>query len=117
MNEICSVCGKEDICRKKFDDTFYCTACYELYCCLNCNREYDRCYNCCKLLCNCISDRVIEYDYGGDLHFCKPCFLEQDHMYNMYLYFKNKYNETMSYDEIELIVKKNIQKNKQKIKT
>ena len=104
MKHICSVCQKSYCRVKQLDDAFYCCECLDKYCCTKCNKLFDGCMNCHKTLCDCIECKV-EYDYGGDLYFCIKCFEGQDPQTNLYKYFRDKYNETLTLQEIQNIIK------------
>ena len=52
------------------------------------------------ICCDCIVYKI-EYDYGGDLSCCIQCFEKKDPLTNLYRYFKEKYNETMTLQDIE----------------
>ena len=104
MKNICSVCHKSDFRVKQLDDELYCIECFNRYSCLKCNRLYDGCMFCHKKLCDCIEYKI-EYDYGGDLYFCIECFKKQDPEINLYEYFKKKYDEQLTLDEIQKIIK------------
>ena len=108
MNKFCSVCKHCDSRVKQFDDDYYCSLCADMYVCLKCDRLYDSCIHCHKKLCDCIGYKMwkIEYDWGGDLIFCIQCFEKKDPLTNLYKYFKNKYNETLSLQEIEKVMYK-----------
>ena len=106
MKKECSIC-KQSIRRlKQLESEFYCYECLDKYACPKCNQIYDGCFYCHKKLCDCVEYRV-EYDYGGDLIFCIDCFNEQDPEVQLYLYFKNKYDEKMTLSEIQTIIKTN----------
>ena len=105
--DICLVCKSKNVIKKRFDDLGYCNKCYRKYCCLTCNIEYESCIICHKNLCNC-TDNALKYDYGVEIHFCKNCFEKEDELTNLYKYFKNKYNEPLTLNEIQKIIKSNI---------
>ena len=101
----CFICGRTNCFFKNVECLDYCCDCFEKLCCQECNRGYDSCIHFHKQLCDCTQYKV-EYDWGGDLMFCIQCFEKKDPLTNLYKYFKNKYNETMSLEEIEKIMYK-----------
>ena len=103
---ICLVCKNKEIIKTRYDDLGYCNKCYRKYCCLTCNREFNRCIMCHKFLCNCTNNEI-KYEYGAETHYCKSCFEKQDELINLYNYFKNKYNEQLTLIEIQKIIKAN----------
>ena len=106
MKKSCSICQKSIRRLKQLDEDFYCSECLDKYCCTKCNRLHDGCVYCHKKLCDCVEYRV-EYDYGGDLIFCKSCFELQDGESQLYFYFRDKYKEQLTLSEIQTIIKNN----------
>ena len=76
------------------------------FACPKCNQIYDGCVHCHKTLCDCVEWKI-EYDYAGDMIFCIPCFELQDGETQLYKYFKDKYNEQLTLDDIQKIIKNN----------
>ena len=105
MNICCSICKRDDVFKIRYDDYYYCAECSKKYICLKCNRQYNACHQCSKRLCNYINYKV-EYDYG-DEYLCIECFEKQDPLTNLYKYFKKKYNETMTLEQIQKIMYNN----------
>ena len=106
MRKSCSMCKRNNCRVKQLDDDFYCHDCLDNYRCEKCNRLYDSCDYCHKKLCDCVEYKV-EYDYAGTVMMCKKCFEEQDGETQLYLYFKQKYDEQLSLSEIQIIIKNN----------
>ena len=77
MNKSCSICQKSIRRLKQLDADFYCAECLDNYRCSKCNSLYDSYVYCHKTLCDCV-EFEIEYDYAGDMIFCRPCFELQD---------------------------------------
>ena len=105
MNK-CLVCKSNDIVKKRYDNLGYCNKCYRKYCCLTCNREYNSCIMCNNNLCNCTNNEI-KYEYGAEIHYCNDCYEKEDELTNLYLYFKDKYKESLTLVEIQKIIKAN----------
>ena len=58
-------------------------------------------------ICECVEYKV-EYDYAGNVMMCLPCFENQDGETQIYNYFKNKYNEELTLEQIQQIIKTNL---------
>ena len=106
MRKPCSMCKRNDRRVKQLDDNFYCHDCLDNYRCEKCNRLYDGCDYWHKRLCDCVKSEI-EYDYAGHMIFCIQCFEMQDGETQLYKYFKEKYNETLTLVEIQTIIKNN----------
>ena len=106
MNKSCSICKKSIRRLKQLESEFYCYECLDKYACPKCNQIYDGCFYCHKKLCDCVEWKI-EYENCGDLTYCLSCFELNDPETQLYLYFKQKYDEKLTLDEIQTIIKNN----------
>ena len=102
----CVICEK-NICRKC--DTYtklngydkynlFCNEC-KIYQCMECYGTLEKCIICQILFCEKCDDGVMEYEYGGDISYCKkhrPMNID-----DLYKYMVNVYNEKLTLKEIE----------------
>ena len=69
--------------------------------------EYEGCFWCNKNLCNC-EKYTTEYEWGGDVVYCTSCYKKHNlPIEDLYEYFKNKYDEKLSFEEVREILNKN----------
>ena len=98
------MCKRNDRRMKQLDNEYFCHDCLDNYRCEKCNRLYDSCDYCHKKLCDCVEYKV-EYDYAGTVMMCLSCFELNDQETQLYLYFRDKYKEQLTLEQIQKIIK------------
>ena len=106
MRNTCSLCKRNNCRVKQLDNDYFCQDCLDEYRCSKCNSLYDSCVYCHKKLCDCVEWEV-DYDYAGHMILCRPCFELQDPEIQLYFYFRDKYKEQLTLEQIQQIIKNN----------